>query len=45
MWEVLEFAKLPYFDLSDESVLDGVVRLRNVTLRQPMTPVQHRERL
>lgn len=41
MWEILEFGKLPYGDLTDEEVLQKVIVEKCIYLEQPKTPCIH----
>lgn len=45
LWEILEFAKLPYMDLDTEGVLNSVIKEGSVRLAQPFTPVPHSDHL
>ncbi|XP_067128735.1 serine/threonine-protein kinase LMTK3-like isoform X1 [Centruroides vittatus] len=42
MWEILEFGKLPYGDLTNEEVLQKVIVEKCIYLEQPKTPCIHK---
>ena len=38
LWEILEFGKLPYYELSDDDVISRVITDKNYTLNMPSRP-------
>lgn len=43
-WEILEFAKKPYIDLTNDDVIEQVIRRRSAILPEPLSPVPLREK-
>ncbi|XP_076330975.1 uncharacterized protein LOC143236557 [Tachypleus tridentatus] len=45
LWEILEFGKQPYSELTNDEVLELVLSQQTVKLEKPQTPCSHAERL
>lgn len=45
LWEILEFGKLPYIELSDDELIQKVIIDRTEVLKRPLTPYNHVNRL
>uniref|UniRef100_A0A915JMJ5 Protein kinase domain-containing protein n=1 Tax=Romanomermis culicivorax TaxID=13658 RepID=A0A915JMJ5_ROMCU len=44
MWEILEFAKLPYMSLNDSEVVQKVIKQKLETLAEPLVPMRFRDK-